>query len=280
MPSTESIVNTELRADYRALEAIAAKQQHHSQLVEVADAVYRWRSIFQILGLDRAAGLYAELGLNPAHAASWRAAARTFLSAYYARWDASTHEAWAWDDWQPEEGAAWVRAAFAHASELEGDAAAQALYAWGMGTFLQGDYAAEAVANWASVLRSLDAQHASVRMPTGLPSPREAELVAAYQQLFVPPVSELVAMAEALPTSVWDAQIYTRYWQQLEDDRHALSPLDAVAETVNYRRVRDLAAILQRTWSTTDFATLWQWAKAEAQRCHWPPADQLPLLPA
>lgn len=235
-------------------------ETQQEQEVERHNAVWRWIHIFEILGLDRAELLYPQLGLNPEHAAAWRVVARNFLQQCYA-W---TDQTGSRDGWSTEQGEMWVRDALTQATDAVGISAAQALYAWGMGTFVEGEESPDYSFIWSNLLWNLIAAQGDQTALSELPAEKHAALEAATRRVLEPPENELIEVVEAEQASVWDTEIYRRYREWMQDEDALVSPLDWAQATIRYRRMRDLWATLQRTFTAADFQSLLTWARAAA----------------
>ena len=236
-------------------------ETERAQAIERKDAVYRWRSIFEILGLDSAAALYPALGMNPAHATSWRTAARVFLTLYHTHIDQSDWDDWQWDSWNLETGEAWVRAALEEATRLEGVAAAQTLYAWGMGTFLWRDDPPEYAFMWSPILWNLSSTRRTRAPATGLAPATQAQLEAAVSGYLEPSTNDLIDSADQPPRSDWDERIHRYYAMSMGEPDGDHSPWERAYGTIQYRRMRDLWAAMRQFLTPDDFQRLLFWAK-------------------
>lgn len=248
-------------------------EQARAELIERKDAVYRWRQIFEILGLDSAAPLYPALGLNPAHAISWREAARVFLTHYHTHIDQCDWPDWQWDSWDIETGEAWVRAAFEDATQREGVAAAQALYAWGMGTFLWKNDSPNYSFTWRLILWDLSSTQRASAPATGLPSEKQAQLEAAVTRYLEPSTHDLIDAADQPPRSDWDARIHRYYAMSMGDPDGDHSPLVWASDSIEYRRMRDLWAAMHQVLTPDDFQCLLLWARRVGSTMQMDPDD-------
>ncbi len=234
-------------------------EQTRAEATERKDAVYRWRHIFEILGLDSAAALYPALGMNPAHAASWRTAARVFLTLYHTHIDQSDWDDWQWDSWNIETGEAWVRAALEEATRLEGVAAAQTLYAWGMGTFLWQDDPPDYAFMWGLILGNLRSTRRTSAPATGLAPATQAQLEAAVSRHLEASTGDLIDSADHPPRSDWDERIHRYYAMSMGEPDCDASPLEWASASIRYRRMRDLWANLHHILTPADFQLLLLW---------------------
>jgi hypothetical protein len=234
-------------------------EQTRAEAIERKDAVYRWRHIFEILGLDSAKPLYPALGLNPEHATSWRAAARVFLTHYHTHIDQCDWDDWQWDSWDIDTGEAWVRAALDDATRREGVVAAQALYAWGMGTFVWKDTPPDYSFMWGRILGNLGSTRRAGAPPTGLSPATQAQLEAAVTRYLEPSTHDLIDDADQPPRSDWDVHIHRYYAMSMGDPDGDHSPLERASNSIEYRRMRDLWAALRQFLTPDDFQRLLLW---------------------